>query len=100
MSQTSIITNLNFFNSIIFEFLEKICTSYKHINIEKNSSNLKYTYKSEVILVTSGQGGIIIDDKSSIIKAGDIIRIPQNKIRSITNLNSSSLKVISINLEK
>ncbi len=99
-SNVSIIEDLNFFNCIIFKFLEKICTSYNHLNIEKNTSNLKHTHKPEIIFVISGQGGIVIDDKSSIIKTGDVIRISQNKIRSITNLSASSLKIISINLEK
>ena len=98
-SNVNIIKDLNFFNCIIFEFLEKICTSYNHLDVEKNSPNLKYTHKPEIVFVISGQGGIVIDGKSSIIKTGDIIRIPKNKIRSIANLNLSSLKVISISLE-
>ena len=93
------IEELSFFSHKIFEYLKKICSSYNFLNISKNNSNLKYSFKkSEVIVVIGGEGGIVIGDKSSIIKAGDIIRIPQNSTRSITNVNSIELKVISVDI--
>ncbi len=52
--------------------------------------------EEEILIVISGNGGVIINAESSLIKIGDVICIPKNSIRSLANIEREPLQVISI----
>ena len=53
----------------------------------------------ELVIVISGCGGVTLNGESSIVKAGDLICIPKNTVRSIANINNEELlQVVSITI--
>ncbi len=51
---------------------------------------------NEILVVVQGSGGLTIDGASKLIKMGDIIHIPSNSVRSISNIDNQYLQVVSI----
>ncbi len=45
----------------------------------------------ELIIVIGGSGGVIINGEGTRIKAGDVVYIPRNALRSVANINKAEL---------
>jgi mannose-6-phosphate isomerase-like protein (cupin superfamily) len=90
-----------------FNFINKKNVSYlvnnnlnckvELIKIPTESTSSFCTKNSnEILVVVEGNGGIVINGNSSLVKNGDIIHIPSNSVRSISNLECQNLQVVSI----
>lgn len=52
--------------------------------------------EEEILIVIRGNGGVIVNAESSLVKVGDVVRIPPNSSRSLANIEVDSLQVISM----
>jgi mannose-6-phosphate isomerase-like protein (cupin superfamily) len=92
------ITNIHRNSQFLIEdIISKTKRKASILTIAKNNADLCYTKNySQLVFVIEGKGGITIDGDSTLIEAGYLIKISPNKVRTISNINSSNLKIISL----
>lgn len=66
------------------------------IVIKKEVKAHRHAMHSEHVMVVEGEGLMKLDGKEFVVKKGDVIFIPQNKIHSVKSTGKVPLKVISI----
>jgi len=71
--------------------------SLAHAKLEVGKESDKHILKSdEVYYILSGQGEMMINDKTAIVEAGDTIEIPPGAVQSIKNIGQTALDFLCI----
>ncbi|HPN85299.1 MAG TPA: cupin domain-containing protein [Victivallales bacterium] len=72
-------------------------TEYVHLNIKAKSRIASHVLGMPVtFFVLKGKGEILIDDKSVLVQAGDLIEVDKNTSRAWNNYNESELEILVI----
>ena len=58
------------------------------------------SHEEEIIIVLSGYGTFIINEKVYFIRPGEILHVPSNTTRSISNIDQEVLQIISIRFKE
>ena len=75
---------------IVFMNVSPLTNPKNEIGMEKHKFD-------QIIIIASGEGKAILDGKTSLIKSGDMIFIPEGTLHNIVNLHQNKdLKIISI----
>lgn len=89
--------NLRDQNHILSLIANTLDCKVEFIKIPTESAISFYTsHSKEILVIVEGNGGIVINGNSSLVKNGDIIHVPANSVRSLSNVETQDLQVISI----